>query len=126
MHEIRHGQESPTLNNAASRSNTPLVKYLAAILAFVAVAMALSWWAVFSFWYAALLFRSVPAVRISDAISSVILLPVRLLFWLAGDTLDQSVPLSNPVLYAAVNAALLGILGYACCRRLLWGKGDGR
>lgn len=111
------------LHNENPRGLIPSpVKYLATILAFILVSLGLSWGAVFSFWYAAFLFRSVTAVRICDAIGAVVLLPVRCAFWLAGNGIDQSIPLSNPKLYAMVNAALLGILAYAVCRRLLFGK----
>ena len=97
------------------------MKYLAAIIGFMLAAMALSWGAVFSFWYAAFLFRSVAAVRVCDAIGSIILIPVRLLFWFAGDRVDQSIPLSSPGLYATMNAALLGLLAYLFFRRMLFG-----
>lgn len=101
------------------------MKYVAAILAFLIAAMALSYFAVYNYWYSALWFRSVEAIRIGDVIGAAILLPVRTLFWLAGGLVDQSTPLVAPFQYAVMNAALLGLLGYACCRRWIFGREDG-
>lgn len=97
-----------------------VVKYVASILAFIGVGFGLSWSAVYSFWFSALIFRSVPAVRACDAVAFVILTPVRVLFWLMSDVFNQSAPLLNPLYYATVNAVLLGLIGYACCRRWLF------
>jgi hypothetical protein len=96
------------------------LKYVATIFAFIAVAFALSWGAVFGFWFAARVLHSVAAIRVCDAIGAVILLPVRVAFWAMGDLFDQSVPLSNPMIYVVVNAGLLGMLAYAGCRRWIF------
>ena len=96
-------------------------KYVAAILATLVAAFLLSWCAVYSFWIAAHLFHSVPAVRFCNAVGSFILLPARVLFWLAGDLVDQSTPLTDPVYYAAINATLVGTLAYTFVRQRMFG-----
>lgn len=100
-------------------------KYLGTICAFMAVSFVLSWCAVYSFWWAARLFHSVQAVRICDALGSVVLVPVRVLFWLASDFVDQSMPLTDPLQYAIINAVLTGILAYGCCRHRIFGPAAG-
>lgn len=101
------------------------VKYVATLFAFIAGALVLSWCSVYSFWIGARVFRSVTAVRTGDAIASVILLPTRLLLDLAGGTVSQTTLLTNPRLYALINAALLGIVGYAICRRFIFREKGG-
>jgi hypothetical protein len=101
------------------------VKYLATLFAFIGVAFILSWCSVYSFWIGARVFGSVTAIRAGDAIGSVILLPARLLFDLAGSLVSQTTLLTNPVLYATINASLLGIIAYACCRRFLFREKKG-
>lgn len=96
-------------------------KYVATLLAFLAGSFVLSWCAVYSFWIAAHVFRSVEAVRTGDSIAGVILFPARTFLRSTGLNLE----LTNPVLAAAINAALLGILLYACFRRLIFGKKPG-
>jgi len=91
-------------------------KYVLTLCAFVLVAYGLSWAAVYSFWFMAFWFHSVAAVRIGEAVGSVILIPVRVLFYFMGDMVDQSTPLYDPRAYASINAALLGILSYFSCR----------
>lgn len=98
-------------------------KYVLTMLGFILVSYALSWLAVYNYWIGARWFHSVSAIRAGDAIGSVILAPVRLLFWLAGDFVDQSAPLLDPKTYARINAALLGIIAYSCCRSRLFGAG---
>jgi hypothetical protein len=98
-------------------------KYVVTLGAFIAGAFVLSWCAVYSFWLAAHIFRSVQAVRIGDALGSVILLPARIVLQFSGGLVDQSTLLTNPLLYATINAALLGILAYACCRRWIFTGG---
>jgi hypothetical protein len=98
------------------------LRYSVALLAFIGVAFVLSWFSVFAFWYAAFAFHSVPAVRFCEAIGSTILIPVRVVFWMAGDFFDQTAPLTDPKSYAALNAVLLGSLIYSCCRRFLFAK----
>ena len=100
-------------------------KYAATLLGFVAVSFVLSWCAVYSFWIAAHVFHSVKAVRVADAIGAVILFPASALLRTAGGMLDQTTLLTNPLLYAAINAALLGILAYAGCRRWIFGRTGG-
>jgi hypothetical protein len=98
------------------------IKYAAVLLTFILVAYGLSWLSVYAFWLAAYAFHSVPAVRFCEALGSILLLPVRTLFWACGDLFDQSAPLSDPTSYAAMNAVLLGSFSYACCRKLLFGR----
>ena len=100
-------------------------KYVATLLGLVAVSFVLSWCAVYSFWIAAHVFHSVKAVRVADAIGAVILFPASALLRTAGGMLDQTTLLTNPLLYAAINAALLGILAYAGCRRWIFGRTGG-
>ena len=95
-------------------------KYVAVLIAFIAVSFVLSWCAVYSFWIAARVFHSVAAVRAGDAIGSVILLPARTLLQFSGGILDQFTLLTDPLLYAQINAAVLGILAYAGCRRWIF------
>ncbi len=102
------------------------VKYVATLLAFIVVSFILSWCAVYSFWIAARAFRSVAAVRIGDTLATIILTPTRTLFRTFGSTFDQTTLLTNPLLYAEINAALLGIIAYACCRRWLFGSTPNR
>ena len=71
-------------------------KYVLTLCAFVLVAYGLSWAAVYSFWFMAFWFHSVAAVRIGEAVGSVILIPVRVLFYFMGDMVDQSTPLYDP------------------------------
>ena len=97
-----------------------VVKYAATLLAFILAAFGLSWFAVYGFWFAPRLFQSVPALRACEVAGTVILIPVRILFWLVRDIFDQSIPLSNPLAYAAVNGVLLGVIGYASCRRWMF------
>jgi hypothetical protein len=96
------------------------VKYVATLGAFIAGSFLLSWCAVYSFWLGAFVFRSVAAVRIGDAIGVVILLPARTLLRFSS-SLDQTTMLTSPLLYASINAALLGTLAYVCCRRWIFG-----
>lgn len=95
-------------------------KYTAILFAFIGIAFILSWCSVYSFWIGAFVFKSVAAVRIGDAIGSVILLPAQLVLGLAGSLVSQTTLLTNPLLYAAINASLLGIIAYACCRHFLF------
>lgn len=95
------------------------IRYAASLLAFIGVAFILSWFSVFAFWYAAFAFHSVPAIRFCEAVGSIILIPVRIIFWAFGDFFDQTAPLTDPKSYAALNAVLLGTLIYSCCRRFL-------
>lgn len=101
------------------------VKYTATLFACIGVAFVLSWCSVYSFWIGARVFGSVAAIRAGDAIGSVILLPARLLLGLAGGLVSQTTHLTDPVLYAAINAVLLGILAYACFRRFLFRQKNG-
>jgi len=102
------------------------LKYAAVLLLFVLAAFIVSWCAVFSFWIGARVFHSVQAVRTGEAIGSVVLLPVRTLLQLGGGILDDMTQLTNPYLYAAINGALLGFLGYSLCRRWIFRpKGGG-
>jgi hypothetical protein len=98
------------------------IRYAASLLAFIGVALILSWFSVYAFWYAAFAFHSVPAVRFCEAIGSVILIPVRVVFWMFGDFFDQTAPLTDPSSYAALNAVLLGTIVYSCCRRFIFEK----
>ena len=98
-------------------------KYVSTLLAFILVSYGLSWLSVFNFWnfcLGARVFHSVLAVRAGEAVGSCILTPVRLLYWLMGDQVDQSTPLYDPKAYADINAALLGILAYFICRRWIF------
>ena len=97
-------------------------KYIVTLFLFIGFAFLLSWCAVYSFWIGAFTFRSVAAVRAGDTIGSVILFPAHFVLGLAGGLLNQMTLLTNPVLYASINAALLGITGYACFRRLIFRK----
>jgi hypothetical protein len=99
--------------------------YAASLLAFIFTAFVLSWFSVFAFWFAAYAFHSVPAVRLCEAIGSVILLPVRVVFQAFSGFFDQTAPLTDPTSYAALNGVLLGALAYGCCRRFLFGKREG-
>ena len=98
-------------------------KYIATLFAFIAVAFVLSWCSVYSFWIGGYLLRSVRVVRIGDAVGQVILFPARTLFQFTGGMVDQFTLLTSPLLYATYNAALLGILAYACCRRWIFADG---
>ncbi len=100
-------------------------KYVVTLFAFIAGAFILSWSAVYSFWLGAFLFRSVAAVRLGDSVGFAILFPARTLLRVAGDSVDRMTLLTNPILYAMINATLLGILGYACCRRWIFGRKGG-
>ena len=102
------------------------LKYAVALLLFVLVAFIASWCAVYSFWIGARVFHTVQAVRTSEAIGDVVLLPVRTLLQLTGGILDEMTLLTNPTLYASINGALLGFLGYSLCRRWIFRpKGGG-
>lgn len=96
------------------------VKYIAALIIFIAAAFVLSWCAVYSYWLAAFLFRSVSVVRIADRIGCAVLLPVRTIFEMIGHGFERMTLLTNPLLYAQVNGVLLGIAAYACCRRWIF------
>ncbi len=96
------------------------IRYAASLLAFITVSFALSWLSVYAFWFSAYAFHSVPAVRLCDSIGSIVLLPIRIVFWMCSDLLDQTAPLTDPTSYAALNAVLLGSLLYSCCRQFLF------
>jgi len=98
------------------------VKYATSLLTCIFVSFVLSWGAIYSYWFSARIFHTVRAVRVCDAIGSVILAPVRVAFWCCGDLFDQSAPLSDPISYVAVNAVLLGTIVYFCSRQWLFGK----
>jgi hypothetical protein len=95
------------------------IVYAALLLVFIVVAFGLSWLSIYAFWFAAYGFHSVLAVRACEFIGSVVLLPVRVVFWSFGDFFDQSAPLTDPISYAGVNGVLLGAISYSCCRRFL-------
>lgn len=95
-------------------------KYVLTLLAFVLISYGLSWAAVYSFWFTAFWFHSVTAVRIGEALGSVILIPVRVVYYLMGDMVDQSTPLYDPRAYASINSGLLGIVAYFSCRSWLF------
>ena len=96
------------------------MKYVATLGAFIVGSFLLSWCAVYSFWLGAFVFRSVAAVRVGDAIGFVILLPAKTLLRFSSG-LDQTTLLTSPLLYASINATLLGTLAYICCRRWIFG-----
>jgi hypothetical protein len=96
------------------------VKYWALLIPCVVFAFVLSHLAFFSYWYAARLFHSVPAVRASEAAGAVVLYPAHLVFSLFGGLFDQSTPDSDPVNYLMINAIFLGSLFYACLRPLVF------
>jgi hypothetical protein len=101
-------------------------KYVLTLFAFVAGAFVVSWCAVYSFWIGAHVFHSVEAVRTGDAIAHVILAPARTLLRTGSDALEQSTLLTNPLVYAQINAAIIGIVAYAICRRFIFKhKGGG-
>ena len=99
------------------------VKYVATLLGFIAGAFVISCFAVYSYWIGAFLFRSVTAIRIGHALELIILLPARTFLRLSGGAMEQMTLLTSPLLYASINAALLGILGYICCRKWLFRSG---
>ena len=102
-------------------------KYAISLLTLIFAFFAVSWVAVYSYWFSAHWFHSVRAVRVCDFIGTIILAPVRTVFLCCGDLFDQSAPLSDPISYAAVNAVILGTVAYFCSRHWLFGKrGDGR
>jgi len=103
-------------------------KYVALLFLFIAVAFVLSWCAVYNYWIAAHVFHSVHALRVGDAIGSVILFPVRTFLEATGGggMMDTMTLLTNPLLYVSINAALVGIIAYALCRRWIFRpKGGG-
>jgi hypothetical protein len=99
------------------------LKYLIAVLLCIAFASILSYFAFYSFLFAARWFHSVPLARACDSVGSVVLLPARVLFFCFGSFTDQSMPLSEPVTYAMTNGTFLGILIYVSIRRLLFRPG---
>ena len=101
------------------------VKHVLTLFAFVAGAFLVSWCAVYGYWIAAQVFHSVQAVRTGDAIAGVILAPTRSLLKAGSDALEQSTLLTDPLLYAQINAALVGITAYAICRRFLFQRKGG-
>lgn len=98
------------------------LRYAAWLLTFIGVAFILSWFSVYAYWYAAFIFHSVPSVRFCEGVGSIILIPVRIVFWMFGDFFDQTAPLTDPTSYARLNAVLLGTFAYSCCRRFLFAK----
>ena len=98
------------------------IKYAISLLALILAFFALSWGAVYSYWFSARIFHTVQAVRLCESIAAVVLAPVRAAFWCFGDLFDQSAPLSDPMSYAAVNAIILGTAAYFCSRRFLMGR----
>jgi hypothetical protein len=97
-------------------------RYAASLLAFIGVAFVLSWLSVYAFWYAAFAFHSVPILRFCETVGSIILIPVRVVFWAFSGFFDQTAPLTDPSSYAALNAVLLGSGVYSCCRRFLFAQ----
>ena len=86
----------------------------------IAFAFVLSYLAFYSRSFAARLFHSVPAVRASEAAGSVILYPAHFILSWFGGLFDQSTPDYRPIDYITFNAALLGVLFYACLRPVIF------
>lgn len=96
------------------------LKYWALLVPCVAFAFVLSYLAFYSYWYAAIYFRTVPAVRASEAVGAVILYPAHFVFSWFGGIFNQSTPDSDPLNYIMINAVLVGSLFYACLRPLVF------
>lgn len=96
------------------------LKHIVALLAFIVGAFVLSCVAVYSFWIGAFVFRSVAVVRAGDVAAKVILFPARMFLQSSSAGLEQMTLLTDPMLYAMINSALLGIVAYACCRNLIF------
>lgn len=96
------------------------LKYWALLLPCIVFAFVLSHLAFYSYWYAAIYLRTVPAVRTSEAVGDVILYPAHFVFSWFGGLFDQSTPNSDPLNYIMINAVLLGSLIYACLRPLVF------
>jgi len=95
-------------------------KYAGSLIASILFSFALSWSAVYGYWFSAHWFHSVRAVRLCEWLGTIILAPVRVAFWLSGDLFDQSAPLSDPMSYAATNAVILGTVIYFLARPFLF------
>jgi hypothetical protein len=96
------------------------LKYWLLLLPCIAFAFVLSYLAYYSYFFAALLFHSVPAVRECEAVSAVVLFPSHFIFTRLGGLFDQSTPDSDPIYYLLINAVLVGSLFYACLRPLIF------
>jgi hypothetical protein len=99
---------------------TPIVKsikYLAQLFCLIGPFCCLSWLAVYGFWVGAWLFHSVALARACDAIGHVFLFPATAFLWLLGGFNNSALPLFEPLRYAAINGALIGIAVYVCCRK---------
>lgn len=116
---LAHATHLRPTRDQAIRLLKTTARHVASLLAFIIFGLGLSWGAVYGFWFAPQLFHSVRAVRACEWLGSVILIPVRILFWLISDTFDQTTPLTDPLFYSAVNGVLLGIIGHGICRRWL-------
>src|ERR1700744_5145054 len=95
------------------------LKYLALLALCMVFATVLSYFAFYSYWFGTV-FHSVPALHACNAAGSVVLFPVRLVFFCYGGLLDQSTPYTDPWNYVMINAALLGLLLYSCLRPIIF------
>lgn len=96
------------------------LKYWLLLAPCVVFAFVLSYLSFYSYWYAALLFHSMPAVRACNAAGAVVLFPAHAVFFCFGGLFDQSTPDSDPMNYVMINAVLLGFLFYTCLRPVVF------
>lgn len=94
--------------------------YILVLLLCIAFASFLSYLAFFGFWIGARWFHSVPTARALDTAGGFLLIPVRLVLYCFGGKADQTMPVSDPVMYSMANGAFLGALVYAGIRPFLF------
>jgi xanthine/uracil/vitamin C permease (AzgA family) len=94
------------------------------LLLCIAVGAALSWLSIYAFYFAAVLFHSVPVMRACDAVGSFLLSPARWIFAALGG--DQSTIFYDPVAFSGTNGLILGILFYCVFRAILNRRTNGK
>lgn len=94
------------------------VKTLARIAACILASFVVSLLAVHAFWIGAKTAHSVPVARAFDSVGAIALLPARTTLRLLDAFLSTSTLLPDPLILAAINGALVGLMLYACLRKL--------
>jgi hypothetical protein len=80
----------------------------------------LSWFAVYSFWFAAFSFKSVEVVRAADSLAVVILSPAEMAISSIFEASGTFLLLTGPVRYATINALLSGLTAFLALRMTVW------
>jgi hypothetical protein len=92
------------------------LKQIVVLFASIAIAFALSWLAVYGYWFAAYSFKSVAAVRTADSLAAVVLTPAEIAIASIVEAPGTSLLLTDPLRYATINALLSGLTAFLALR----------